>query len=187
VALTPRPAGIARRAALVLVAAASLAPAAGAADFPGTARQVVPTQGEIGYRSLTGSAPAARPTVDKRRGFENGWQASYLKGAASAPVQAIVLVYVYKTPADARLAWTRSCKGCREQTAAGVRMKVKLGKSNGATGAVVTGVATCRNLYAAIVAGGKATPDKLGADAGAIAGSIFRRAVALGMTPCSSS
>jgi len=175
---------VSRRAALLLVAAACLAPAALAADFAGTARQIAPAHAWIGFRALTGSAPAPRPPAGKRRGFESGWQASYLKGTAAAPVQAIVLVYVYRTPADAKLAFSRSCGGCTAHTAAGVRMKFELGQTAGTKERTITDVVTCRNLYAAIVVGGKETPNNLGADAGFIAGAIFRRAADLGMTPC---
>jgi hypothetical protein len=176
------------RIALALVAAAVLGPPAAAAvdaGFPGTARQVTPTQGELGYQALTGSAPAARPTADKRRGFESGWQASYLKGTVAAPVQAVVLVYVYRTTADARLAYAHSCKGCREETVEGVRLKFQLRNPNAGNRTIVD-VATCRNLYAAIVVGGKKTAQALGLEAGSIAGAIFRKAIARGMTPCAS-
>jgi hypothetical protein len=173
----------------VVALAAVLAAGAAAAttgNFTGTARRIAPTQAEIGYRSLTSSMPAPRPPADKRRGYRSGWEASYVKGTAAAPVQALVLVYVYATPVTATLAFSHSCPACTEQLAAGVRLKFQLGGTSGSAERTVTAVGTCRNVYAAIVVGSKQTPDKLGVEAGVIAGAIFRKAAALGMTPCSS-
>jgi hypothetical protein len=190
VALTPAArggtlSGVTGRLALAFLAAAALAGAAAAAGgFGGTARQITPTQGDIAFTALTGSSPAAKPTADRRRGIRSGWQATYLKGTAKAPVQAIVLIYVYAATADAARAYSRSCTACREQKVAGVRMKFQPGGTTASPTA--TAVATCRNVYAAIVVGGKATAKALGLDAGTIAGAIFRRAMARGMSPCSS-
>src|SRR5215208_3655939 len=100
------------RATLVLLLAAACAAAsASAAGFEGAAQSIALTSGEAGYKALTASSVAKAP-ADKRRGFRSGWQTSYLKGTATKPVQAVMLVYVYATAADARRAYARSCGGC---------------------------------------------------------------------------
>jgi hypothetical protein len=168
----------------VLLLAAGAASAARNANFPGAARAIVPPAAEARYRALTGSSPAEKPPADKRAGFRSGWQASYLKGTPAKPIEAYALVYVYDTPANARRAYDRSCRNCtRDVRAEGIRMKFQL-TTSGNNQQTVVDIATCRNVYAAIAINGQATSNALATDAGLLAGAIFRRAIARGMTSC---
>jgi hypothetical protein len=160
--------------------------AAGGANFGGTARAIAPTAAEAHYKALTGSSPAAKPPADKRAGFRSGWQTSYLKGTTAKPIEAFALIYVYRTAANARRAYTRSCENCsRDVLAEGIRMKFQLRTSAGNTRTVVD-ITTCRNVYAAIAITGTTANNALAEDAGALAGAIYRKAIARGMTPCAS-
>jgi hypothetical protein len=177
--LTPFPLIVA-----VFLAALAASAASAAADFPSIARAIAPTAAEADYRALTGSGPAAKPPADKRRGYRSGWQTSYLKGTAAKPIEALVLVYVYDTRASARRAYTNSCENCtRDVLAEGIRMKFQVTTSSGNRQTVVD-IATCRNVYAAIAVSGETTSNALAMHAGGLAGTIFRKAVARGMSPC---
>jgi hypothetical protein len=175
------------RSALTLLLAGALACASASASlaggFTGDARSIALTAGQARYRALTGLAATPNPPADKRPGFRSGWQASYLKGTATAPVEAFLLIYVYDSTHDAKRAYARSCTACTGSVKIdGVGMKFQATSGNGAPGVIT--VATCRNVYAAIVVSGKLTANALARAAGALAGGIFAKAAAGGMSPC---
>ncbi len=174
----------ARLTPLVLLAAGVAASAAFAAgNFAGTARQIAPTAAEAHYKALTGSAPAPKPPADKRAGYRSGWHASYLKGTVDTPVEALALVYVYRSTTGASNAYDHSCSSCKANVVAeGIRMKFEIRNTDGKP--VVIDVATCRNVYVALVVSGEEAVNTLVEDAGALAGAVFRKAIALGMSPC---
>ncbi len=165
------------------VAGATASDVLAARNFPGTARDAALTAGQAKYKVLTGSAAAATPAADRRRGFRSGWQASYLKGTPKAPVEAYALIYVYAKPADASRAYARSCNACTGKiTIEGIRMKFQYTNDKGTKG--VINVAACRNVYVAIVVTGNLTAGALARNAGSLAGGIYAKARAGGMTPC---
>jgi hypothetical protein len=169
--------------ALAAAAAALLASVAFAAgNYSGHAREIALTAEQAKYKALTSSGTAPKPPADQRRGYLTGWQTSYLKGTVAKPVQAVEIVYVYKTPADARRSFANSCKGCSQP----VRIEQLLMKYRSTTGKTptVTDVATCRNLYVAAVVSGDLKPTALADAAGALAGLVFAKAAASGMSPC---
>ena len=168
-------------AAVVAAAAAGAASAAG--NYAGTAQQIALTPAQAKYKTLTGSSAAAKPSADKRRGFRSGWQIAYLKGTAEKPVAAFALIYVYRTTADAKRAYANSCKDCSgTYRTEGVSMKFKATTQQGAPG--VIDIATCRNIYVAVVVSGKVSSSSLARAAGALAGGVYAKATAGGMSPC---
>ena len=169
--------------AVVAAALAAASTAVAGGNFTGSAQSVVLTAAQAKYKALTGSGEAAAPPLDKKRGYRSGWQASYLKGTAAKPVGAYSLVYVYDTVANARRAYANSCQACTGKVELqGITMKYELTNENG-TPAVVD-IATCRNLYVATVVTGKLSSSTLAQAAGALAGGIFAKAAAGGMSPC---
>jgi hypothetical protein len=168
--------------AMAVAAAAVAAPLALAAgEFPGSAQQLAPAAAEIGFKTLTASGATAKPPAGKRTGFRSGWQTTYLKGTAKKPVQALALVYVYRTAADAKGAYASSCSGCKGFSYQGIEMKYRL--ESGATPTLVN-VATCRNVYAAVAVSGRQAANALSEEGGSIVGAVFRRALAQGMASC---
>lgn len=162
-----------------LLAAVALA----AGEYKGNARAIALTPKEAGYKALMQSVPASRPAADKRQGYRSGWQATYLKGTVARPLQALALVYVYRTPADALRAWNRSCGPCPEGVVTqGVRMKYQLRTSGGER--TLINVAQCRNVYVALVLSGKQQGPELAREAGALVGGVYRKAAARGMAAC---
>jgi hypothetical protein len=173
---------------LALLVAAGVGTAALAADtgtFKGKAQDIAPTSEEARYKALTASTPAAKPPAGKRAGYRSGWQTSYLKGTPAKPIEAFALVYVYDTIANARRAYATPCPNCsRDVVSQGIRMKFHLSSSDETL--TLVDIVTCRNVYAAIAVSGKTNSDALAQDAGALAGTIFRKAIARGMQPCAS-
>ena len=174
-----------RPAALLLalsLGAALAATAFAAGNYKGTARSISLTAGQAKYTALTASGPATKPPADKRRGYRSGWQASYLKGSVAKPVTAYALVYVYATPADAKRAYTNSCPGCsKDVKLQQVTMKYQYTQKAPAN---VVDISTCRNVYVATVVSGKLTAAQLAQNAAALAGRVFAKATAGGMSPC---
>jgi hypothetical protein len=170
--------------ALACVVAAAVAAAAFAAGgYTGSARGVVLTAAQAKYRALTLSSPAPKPAADKRRGYRSGWEASYFKGSAAIPVTAFSLVYVYATPADARRAFDRSCASCSSRVkVGGVDMKFQLTAQK--TTPAVVDVASCRNVYVAVLVTGKIGTKALAQAAGELAGGVYAKAMANGMASC---
>ena len=161
-----------------LVAAVALA----AGEYKGAAQSIALTAAQADYKALTGSGTAPKPPADKRRGYRSGWQASYLRGTAAKPVEAFSVIYVYDTAANARRAYESSCKDCSKSVRyKAVTMKYLLSK---AKPPVVTDIAVCRNVYVAAVVSGEMTTQALADAAGALAGLVFAKAAANGMTPC---
>jgi len=149
----------------------------------GDARSISLTAAQAKFTRLTGSVSAEKPPADKLIGYRTGWQASYLKGTATAPVQAYSLVYVYATPKDARRAYANSCGDCTgNATTGGVSMKFQLTNEKATPGVIA--IASCRNVYAALVVTGKLGPAALARTAGALAGTIYAKAMASGMSRC---
>jgi hypothetical protein len=171
--------------AVLAGALAATAFARGTADFNGKARMIALTPGEAGYKALLTSIAAQRPAVDMRSGYRSGWQASYLKGTAAVPVQTYSVIYVYNSKANARRAYAVSCSSCgKTLVTSGIRMKFEQRSASGEP--VVTTIATCRNVYVVIVISAKKSLNTLAADSGALIGGIFRKAMARGMSPCTS-
>ena len=165
------------------VAGAGASAALAARNFQGKAQSVALTAAQAKYKALTGSAVAAKPPLDKQRGYRSGWQTSYLKGTVAAPVQAYSLIYVYDTAANAKRAYTNSCQACTGNVRTqGIAMKFMLTEDKGTPG--VIDISTCRNIYAAIVVSGELQPGALARAAGALAGGIYAKAMAGGMSPC---
>jgi hypothetical protein len=157
-----------------------------ARNYMGDARSISLTAAQAKFTKLTGSVAAQKPPADKQIGYRTGWQASYLKGTTKAPVQAYSLVYVYATPSDAQRAYANSCGDCTGNvTTAGVRMKFRLTGAETTPG--VIDIARCRNVYAAIVVTGKVGTAALARTAGALAGTIYAKAMAGGMSRCAGS
>src|SRR5262249_48964371 len=98
--------------ALLLAAGAASAAVAKGRNYDGAARGIALTAGQANYKALTASGTATKPSADKRRGYRSGWQVAYLKGTATKPVTAVAIIYVYKTIADAKLAYDNACKDC---------------------------------------------------------------------------
>jgi hypothetical protein len=171
--------------AFTVAGSAASSVALAAPNYPGNARSVALTAAQAKYKALTGSAAAAKPPADKRHGFRSGWQTSYLKGTAAAPVEAYSLIYIYSTASDANRAYASSCKACTGKIRVqGIKMKFQLTKEKGTPG--VINIAACRNVYVAIVVSGKLKTAALAQAAGALAGGIYAKAMAGGMTPCGS-
>ena len=177
---------MARLLALLLVlpvACVAAATALAAGNYAGTARQIALTAEQAKYKALTGSAAAAKPSADKRRGYRSGWQVAYLKGTVDKPIAAYALIYVYATPADASRAYANSCSDCSgTYRTEGVSMKFKATTQKGTPG--VIDIAACRNIYVAVVVSGKVTPSALARAAGSLAGGVYAKAMAGGMSPC---
>jgi hypothetical protein len=170
-----------------LVLALALAGGAAAADtkgnYAGAASDIALTAAQAKYRTTTGEGAAPKPPADKRRGYASGWQIAYLKGTPARPVAAYALIYVYRTTADAKRAYASSCKDCSgTYRAEGVSMKFKATTQNKTPG--VIDIATCRNVYVAVVVSGKTGSQTLARDAGALAGGVYTKAMAGGMSPC---
>lgn len=167
------------------VAGATASVALAAKNFNGSARTVALTAAQAKYKALTGSGAAEKPPLDKQRGYRSGWQTSYLKGTVKVPVEAYALIYVYDTAANAKRAYANSCDGCSDDLRAqGITMKVML-TTEKTTGVIE--ITTCRNIYAAIVVSGDLKPNALAEAAGALAGAVYAKATAGGMTPCNRS
>ncbi len=165
------------------VAGATASAALAAGNFQGPAQRVALTAAQAKYKALTGSAAAAKPPLDKQRGYRSGWQTSYLKGTAASPVEAYSLVYVYDTAANAKRAYANSCQACSSDLRTqGITMKFMLTDEKGSPGVIQ--ITTCRNIYAAIVISGKLQPGALARAAGALSGGIYAKAMAGGMSPC---
>jgi hypothetical protein len=154
-----------------------------AGNFQGDAQSLALTAAQAKYKALTGSGVAAKPPADKQRGLRSGWQTSYLKGTVKAPIEALSLIYVYATPADAKRAYDNSCDGCASKVRVeGISMKLQLTSSKDTLGVINIGV--CRNVYVAIAISGKLEPGALARAAGALAGGVYAKAQAGGMSPC---
>jgi hypothetical protein len=178
---------VARRTALSLFLAAGLAAivaavALAAGNYSGTAQDIALTAGQAKYKAVTGAGVAAKPPANKLRGYRTGWQTSYLRGTVAKPIEALSLIYVYATPADAQRAFANSCSGCSKSVRIErVLMKYQL-TSDKPPG--VVNIATCRNLYVASVVSGDLKPGVLAEASGALAGTVFAKAAATGMSPC---
>ena len=61
-------------------------------------------------------------------------------------------------------------------------MKFKAASQKSTPG--VVDIATCRNIYVAVVVSGKITSNALAQAAGALAGGVYAKAMAGGMSPC---
>ena len=117
------------------VAGATASAALAAGNFQGPAQRVALTAAQAKYKALTGSAAAAKPPLDKQRGYRSGWQTSYLKGTAASPVEAYSLVYVYDTAANAKRAYANSCQACSSDLRTqGITMKFMLTDEKGYPG-----------------------------------------------------
>jgi hypothetical protein len=167
-------------AGLALVAGAS---AATGHDYPGKAQGLAPTAKEIAFNSVVAFGRANKPAAGEARGFKEGVAAFYQKGTQKSPIQAVTTIYVYKSAAYAKRAYTNACAKCPTHTVyRGISMKSGSATSSGAT--TLSFVATCRNVYVGVAIGG----EKLRAldnDAGFIVGWVFKRATGMGMSACS--
>jgi hypothetical protein len=175
-----------RRLLVVVLAFAVTAGTATAAgpkgNYDGAASDIALTAAQAKYKTTTGEGAAPKPSSDKRRGYLDGWQIAYLKGTATKPVAAYALIYVYRTAADAKRAYANSCKDCSGTfRAQGVSMKFM--PTTGKTPGVID-IATCRNIYVAVVISGKIGASALANAAGALAGGVYAKAMAGGMSPC---
>jgi hypothetical protein len=170
----------------VVLAAAVLActvtSSAGAADYHGQIRALMPTHKEIGFTRLIAFKPAKKPPVALRNGWKGGVAAIYAKGTTKALVEAAATVYVYASATDARSASQRSCAKCAHTRAQGIELRYAATKSNGVV--TVQTFLACHNVYANTVTTGAEAPTKLASDAGSIGLAIFNRAVHFGMTVC---
>ena len=115
------------------------------------------TAAQAKYTALTGSGAAAKPSADKRRGYRSGWQVAYLKGTATKPVAAL--------RADLRLRDDRRREARLRQLVQGLLGDVpRRGREHEVPGRRrrtstpgVIDIATCRNVYVAVVVSGKIT------------------------------
>jgi hypothetical protein len=171
-----------RRAGAAVAVACALAPAAGAADYRGQARALMPAPKEIGFTKLLAFQPAKRPAGKLARGWKAGVAALYAKGAAKTPTEAAATVYVYASGAAATAALRSACTNCVGVILQGIDLRVQAGKERGAT--VIQTYATCRNVYVNAVTTGPETATRLSADAGLIVLGVYRRAVHFGMSAC---
>jgi hypothetical protein len=176
-----------RRAALALILGCAVAAivtsvALAAGNYKGDAQSIALTANQAGYKALTGSGAATTPPADKRLGYRSGWQASYLKGTVAKPVQALVLVYVYDTPANALRAYANSCPKCSKSIRVeSVTMKYQVTTAKPPS---VLDVMTCRNVYVAAVVSGNLKTNALADAAAALGGRVFAKAAANGMSAC---
>jgi hypothetical protein len=175
--------------AFVLLGLALAAGTAAAADtkgnYVGAASDIALTAGQAKYKTTTGEGVAPKPSADKKRGYVSGWQIAYLKGTPAKPIAAYALIYVYRTTADAKRAYANSCKRCSgTYRTEGVSMKFMATTQNKTPG--VIDIATCRNIYVAIVVTGKVGSAALAQSAGALAGGVYAKAMAGGMSSCKS-
>lgn len=94
-------------------------------------------------------------------------------------------IYVYDTAAHARRAYDDACDQCsHRQITQGIA--VKYAQLTGERTPTVAEITTCRNVYVAVVTAGVGVGvPQLGHDAGQVAGAIYRKAMTLGMSPCS--
>jgi hypothetical protein len=169
--------------AFVLASAVVAVAVAAGRNYDGPAQNIALTADQAKYTTLTGSSAAAKPSADKRRGYRSGWQVAYLKGTAKKPIAAFALIYVYRTTADAKRAYANSCSDCSGTfRTEGVSMKFKAASQKSTPG--VVDIATCRNIYVAVVVSGKLTSNALAQAAGALAGGVYAKAMAGGMSPC---
>ena len=166
---------------LAVALACALAATASAADYHGKSQALMPTPKEIGFTQLIQFRRAKKPAAPLARGFKEGVAALYAKGTAKAPVEAAATVYVYATPAAAKTAWLRACPACPHVLVKGVQMRYQARRVNGTT--AFQDFTVCRNVYVNAVTAGEPAA-KLAADAGTIAGAVYRRAAHFGMSRC---
>jgi hypothetical protein len=176
-----------RRLPVVLLALALSTGTAAAAgsrgNYAGAAKDIALTAAQAKYAALTANGTPAKPSADKRHGYRSGWQIAYLKGTPAKPVTALAVIYVYATTADAKLAYASACKDCSGTfRTEGVSQKFQA-ITNGSTPGVID-IATCRNIYVAVVVSGKLGSSALAQAAGALAGGVYAKAMAGGMAPC---
>ena len=170
---------------MIAVAACLLTGTAAASIYPGTSQALMPTQKEIGFPNLLAFKPAKKPAALFLTGYKNGVSAIFEKGKASNPIEVVITVYVYSNAADAKLAWQHACSTCKTQpTLKGISLKVAAGKSNGVL--TVEEVTTCGNVWLEVFAAGPEAAAKLGADAGGISAKVYDRAIAHGLSSCTS-
>jgi hypothetical protein len=169
----------------IAVAACLLTGTAAASPYPGSSQALMPTQKEIGFPNLLAFKPAKKPAATFLTGYENGVSAIFEKGKTSNPIEVVITVYVYSNSADAKLAWQHACSACKtEPTLKGISLKVAAGKSNGVL--TVEEVTTCGNVWLEVFAAGPESAAKLGADAGGITAKVYDRAIAHGLSSCTS-
>lgn len=88
-------------------ATSSLAAPSPPSGYHGSARVLLPTQAASKYDKREG-VQVVTPSAGKRRGFQSGWEADY----SDVPVLPLanLVVYVYRTDADALAAYADACK-----------------------------------------------------------------------------
>jgi hypothetical protein len=178
-----------RRALALLLAGAvaglAAASALAAGNYSGDAQGIALTAEQAKFKALTGSEATGKPTARLARGFRSGWHVGYLKGTPTKPVSGYTLIYVYDTAASAKRAYANSCAKCSGNARVqGVSMKFQYTDANNTPGVIA--IAACRNVYAAIVVSGKIAVAALSRAAGELAGRIYAKAMAGGMSSCAS-
>ena len=175
---------MARLVAVCALTACVLAGTAAASLYPGKSQPLMPTPKEIGFTQLVLFKPAKTPTAALAKGYKNGVSALYQKGTVKVPVQAVATIYVYSSAADAKVAWQHACSQCKIASApAGLRLKAAAGTSSGVL--TLHEVTMCGNVYLDAIVGGESAA-KLDTDAAKITNVVYARAIARGLSSCTS-
>ena len=174
-----------RRTLAIAVAACLLAGTAAASPYPGSSQALMPTQKEIGFPNLLAFKPAKKPVATFLQGYKNGVSAIFERGKTSNPTEVVITIYVYSSTADAKLAWQHACSTCTTQRAVkGISLKVAVWKTNGVP--TVEEVTSCGNVWVETFVAGPESAAKLGAAAGGIPAKVYDRAIARGLSSCTS-
>jgi len=171
--------------AATLLAVAGVAQGAAAKLYPATSQDLAPTAGEIGFTTVAAFAKAKHPTGALSPGYKSGVSAIYTKGTATSPNEALVDIYVYKTPADALRSWKYTCAKCKVASAPdGLHFKGEVGTSTTKSMFELIAVDTCANVYFEISVTGTEAATKLETDNATIASAIYTRALHFGLSSC---
>ena len=173
-----------RRTLAIAVAACLLAGTAAASPYPGSSQALMPTLKEIGFTQLVLFKPAKKPAAALANGYKNGVAALYQKGTLKVPIQAVATIYVYSSTADATVAWRHACSTCHSEAGpAGLRLKAEEGTSSGVL--TLHEVTACGNVYLDVIVGSESVA-KLDNDAAKITNAVYSRAIAHGLSSCTS-
>jgi hypothetical protein len=171
-------------AAALSLALVSVAQGATAKLYPGSSQDLAPTASEIGFTTVAAFSKAKHPTGALSPGYKSGVSAIYTKGTAKAPNEALAIIYVYKTAADALRSWKYTCSKCKVGNAPdGLHFKAEAGTSSSLL--VLKAIDTCANVYFNISIEGSEGATKLESDDATIASAIYERALHFGLSSCS--
>jgi hypothetical protein len=138
----------------------------GATGFTGTAKQLVPTAGDLG--AIKQDSSNAMPSSNWGPGYKSSWTAAYHKASGE---KVSVDVIVWTNTASAQSFFRNMCGNCTTP------QKLSIGTLEfGRYGTGLAAYGTCKNVIVVSTATGKQAQTQLAHDAGFGAGWVLGRA-----------